>query len=50
MLDFAIEYKQVVNEMTMRPDNGLRAYELAEEAWTALQQLRKVLKVCQPPV
>lgn len=49
MLNFAIEYHDVVNQMTMRPENGLRAYELTAEAWTVLRQLSKVLKVRQPP-
>ena len=49
MLNFAIEYQDVVNQMTMRPENGLRTYELTGEAWTVLRQLSKVLKVRQPP-
>ncbi|KAI1784274.1 hypothetical protein LXA43DRAFT_862764, partial [Ganoderma leucocontextum] len=45
MLEFAVEYRAVVDEMTMKPGNGLRAYELSEEAWVVLRQLRRVLKV-----
>lgn len=48
MLEFAIEYRAVVDQMTMRPGNGLRAYELSAEAWSVLRQLRRVLKVCFP--
>lgn len=49
MLDFAVEYRVVVDQMTMRPGNGLRAYELTGEAWSVLRQLRRVLKVGFPP-
>ncbi|KAI1782429.1 hypothetical protein LXA43DRAFT_905789 [Ganoderma leucocontextum] len=45
MLSFAIEYHAVVDQMTMRPGNGLRAYKLSDDAWRVLRQLRRVLKV-----
>ncbi|KAI1788193.1 hypothetical protein LXA43DRAFT_895012 [Ganoderma leucocontextum] len=45
MLDFAVKYRQVIDRMTMVPANGLRAYELLDQAWSVLRQLQYVLKV-----
>ena len=45
MLSFAVEYHEVVDAMTMRPGNVLRAYELSPQAWTLLWKLCRVLKV-----
>ena len=49
MLDFAIKYRAVVDRMTMRPINCLRAYELDDAAWTMLTQIQEVLEVRVPP-
>ena len=49
MLDFVIKYRAVVDRMTMRPINCLRAYELDDAAWTMLTQIQEVLEVRVPP-
>jgi hypothetical protein len=45
MLEFAIEYKVVLNAMTGNKENKLRAYEMNEQEWGLAGQLAEVLKV-----
>ena len=48
MLDFAVWYCAVVDEMTAKAGNGLRAYELDETVWAMLWQVQEILKVRVP--
>ena len=45
MLDFAVEYRQAVEEMTSDRRNDLRAFELTEDEWTIAVELRNTLRV-----
>lgn len=44
MLDRALAYKSVVNEVCR--NKLLRQYEIKEEQWDALENLRDLMKVC----
>lgn len=46
MLDYALEHRKAVDNVTQRRDLGLRKYELADREWEIVKQLRDVLKVC----
>lgn len=46
MLDFAIQYRHAVDVMTDKRKLGLGAYELSDDEWTLVEQLRDVLKAC----
>ena len=46
MLDFAIQYRRAVDAMTDKRKLGLGAYELSDDEWTLVEQLRDVLKAC----
>ena len=45
MLEFAVDYRKVVDKMTVSKPNGLRRYELSKREWRVAKQLRNVLKV-----
>lgn len=45
MLDFALEYRKAIDAITDTRKLGLGAYELNEEEWSLVRQLRDVLKV-----
>lgn len=45
MLDYAIDHRKAVDAMTGDRSLGLRAYELEEEEWKIVDQLRSVLQV-----
>ena len=45
MLDFAVEYREVLDSITGNQRMKLRQYELTEEDWVITTQLRDVLKV-----
>jgi hypothetical protein len=45
MLNFALEYRKAVQNITGDFDLDLRKYELSREEWTMAEQLRDVLKV-----
>jgi hypothetical protein len=45
MLDFALEYRKAIDVITDTRKLGLGAYELNEEEWSLVRQLRDVLKV-----
>jgi hypothetical protein len=45
MLDFAFTHRKALDLMTQDRENGLREYELNEEEWEIVRQLRDALKV-----
>lgn len=45
MLSFAYEYKDAINDLTDIREMKLRNYEIDEEEWEIVRQLRDVLKV-----
>jgi hypothetical protein len=45
MVDFAIEHRAAVDEMTGNKTMGLRKYEMNEQEWKIAEQLRDTLKV-----
>lgn len=45
MLDFALKYREAVDQMTSDRMADLRALELDDEEWALAEQLRDVLKV-----
>ena len=45
MMEFAIEYREVVNKILGERELNLRDYELSAEEWEIATQLRDVLKV-----
>ena len=45
MLVFAVEYKAAIKDLTADIDLGLRMYELTNDEWDIVEQLRDVLKV-----
>jgi hypothetical protein len=47
MLDFALDHKVPLSAMTSEASNKLRTYELSEEEWGYVEELREVLKVSQ---
>jgi hypothetical protein len=46
MLNFAVEYQLAIDNMTGDKTTNLRKYELDDEEWKIVQQLRNTLKVC----
>jgi len=45
MLNFAVEYREVLDAITGDRDMKLRQYELSKEDWNIATQLHDVLKV-----
>jgi hypothetical protein len=45
MLDFALAYREALDSITGDKDMKLRKYEMDEEEWEIVHQLREVLKV-----
>ncbi|KAG1839727.1 hypothetical protein DFJ58DRAFT_733175 [Suillus subalutaceus] len=45
MLNYALEHREAVDAITQRRDLGLRKYELEDNEWVILQQLRDILKI-----
>jgi hypothetical protein len=45
MLDFALTYQEAINVITDMRKLGLVEYELSEDEWPLVKQLRNVLKV-----
>lgn len=45
MLQFALEHRKAVNELTGNQEYDLRGYELSKEEWVIVEQLCDVLKV-----
>ena len=46
MLNFAVEHIEAINTITGDRDMKLRQYELSEDDWDMVHQLRDILKVC----
>ena len=46
MVDFAVEHRAAIDEMTGNKTMGLRKYEMSERDWRIAEQLRDTLKVC----
>lgn len=46
MLNFALDYRVPIDEITSTRDLNLRKYELRDEEWAIAQNLRDTLKVC----
>jgi hypothetical protein len=45
MVDFAVEHRAAIDEMTGNKNMGLRKYEMNENEWRIAEQLRDTLKV-----
>ncbi|KAH7918954.1 hypothetical protein BV22DRAFT_1023798 [Leucogyrophana mollusca] len=45
MLNFALEYRAVLDRITDRTRLGLGAYSVGEEEWTLAKQLQDILKI-----
>jgi hypothetical protein len=46
MLDFALQYRAAIDDVTSSKTAGLRRYELNDEEWGIARQLCDLLKVC----
>ena len=46
MLNFALDYRVPIDEITSTRDLNLRKYELRDEEWAITQNLRDTLKMC----
>jgi hypothetical protein len=46
MLTFAYDYRDAINKITANREMKLRDYEIDEDEWNIVKQLRDVLKVC----
>jgi hypothetical protein len=47
ILDFVLDHKVPLSTMTSEASNKLRTYELSEEEWGYVEELREVSKVSQ---
>lgn len=47
MLKVAIEYRAAIDDITADKSVKLRKYELDDEDWTIVEDLIRVLKVCE---
>jgi len=45
MVDFALDHRKPIEVVTQKGSLGLREFELSDEEWAILEELRKVLKV-----
>ena len=45
LLDYALKHRRAVDLVTQRRELGLRKYELTDNEWEIVEQLRNVLKV-----
>ena len=45
MVDFTINYQEGIEVLTQKKNLGLREFELSDEKWAVLRELREVLKV-----
>lgn len=48
MLEFTIKYQQAIDAINGECELNLRNFELTEEEWTTISQLKDVLKVSDP--
>lgn len=46
MLDFAVNHRSAINDITGDKTANLRKYELDDDEWVIALQLRNTLKVC----
>lgn len=46
MMEFALTYQKVIDDLTSERDLGLRAYEMDPNEWVIAKQLCEILKVC----
>jgi hypothetical protein len=46
MLNFALQYRAAIDDVTSNKTAGLRQYELNDEEWGIARQLCSSLKVC----
>lgn len=46
MLTFAYDYRDAINNITANREMKLREYEIDEDEWSIIKQLRDLLKVC----
>jgi len=46
MLDFALNYRVPIDEITSNHDLNLRKYELQDDEWAVAQNLCDTLKAC----
>ena len=46
MLYFALEYRVAIESITSDRKNDLRQFELVEDEWVIVEELRDMLKVC----
>ena len=46
MLDFALQYRAAIDDLTSNKTAGLRQYEISNEEWHIVDQLHNALKVC----
>ncbi|KIM56158.1 hypothetical protein SCLCIDRAFT_133239, partial [Scleroderma citrinum Foug A] len=44
MVDFAINYQEGIEVLTQKKNLGLREFELSDEEWAVLRELREILK------
>jgi hypothetical protein len=47
LLDYALKHRKAVDLITQRRDLGLRKYELMDNEWAIIEQLRDVLEVSE---
>lgn len=45
MLDVAVKYKDAVDALCSKAERGLRTYELMEDEWRIVEELRDTLMV-----
>jgi len=48
MLDFALNYRVAIDEITSIRDFNLRKHELQDDEWEVAEKLRDSLKACMP--
>lgn len=47
MLEYSLNHRAAINQITQLRDHGLRKFELSDEEWKVVEQLHDVLKVCE---
>jgi hypothetical protein len=47
MLEYALDHRRAVDLVTQKRELGLRKFELTDDEWQVVEQLRDVLKVCE---
>ena len=49
MLDFALGYREAIDEITSNRELNLCKYELEDDEWAVAKNLRDTLKACSSP-